>query len=125
MDRQQGCRTLSGWLSVCLMLLGLVAALPVAAAPQKFTLINILLDGSNIWLPSSLMVQQGDEVELTIVNKLNEPHSFEMAALGVEEVIPPQGQRTVTFTAAKMGIYDYSDPLYRPHVGGQLLVIHP
>jgi nitrosocyanin len=105
--------------------LGLTTALPVAAVPQKFTLINILLDGTNIWLPSSLMVEQGDEVELTIINKLNEPHGFEIAALGIEEVIPPQAQRTVTFTAGKTGIYNYRCPLYPPHVGGQLLVIHP
>jgi hypothetical protein len=45
--------------------------------------------------------------------------------LGIAEVIPPQAQRTVTFTAAKTGIYDYRCPLYPPYVGGQLLVIHP
>ncbi len=107
------------------MLLGIAIAPPVAAMPQKFTLMNILLDGTNIWLPASLMVEQGDAVELTIVNKLKEPHGFVIAALGIEEVIPPQAQRTVTFTAAKAGIYDYRCPLYPPHVGGQLLVIHP
>jgi nitrosocyanin len=97
----------------------------VAAVPQKFTLINILLDGTNIWLPSSLMVEQSDEVELTLMNKLDEPHGFAIAALGIEEVMPPHAQKTVTFRAAKPGIYDYRCPLHPPHVSGQLLVIHP
>jgi hypothetical protein len=39
-----------------------------AAEPKKFTLINVDLDGTKIWLPSSIMVHQGDAVELTLIN---------------------------------------------------------
>src|SRR5688572_2354011 len=58
-----------------LLMLGLVGGAE-AQATKKFTLINVLLDGTKIWLPSSLMLQQGDAVELTLVNKLDEPHGF-------------------------------------------------
>ena len=45
-----------GWLMVLLTILLLGAASATAAEPKKFTLINVVLDGTKIWLPSSLMV---------------------------------------------------------------------
>jgi hypothetical protein len=58
------------WLVVLLTVLMLGAGYAAAAEPKKFTLINVVLDGTKIWLPSSVMVQQGDEIELTLINKL-------------------------------------------------------
>jgi plastocyanin len=111
-----------GWLIVLLtvLMLGLGDA---AAEPKKFTLINVVLDGTKIWLPSSLMVQQGDEVELTLINKLEEPHGFKIDALGVEEVVPPKAQMTVQFTASQPGVHSYLCHLHPPHLGGQILVL--
>src|SRR5215471_9831092 len=77
-----------------------------AAEPKKFTLINVLLDGSKIWLPSTLIVQQGDDVELTLINKLDEPHGFKIEDFGIEEkVLQPKEQTTVKFTAAQPGVH--------------------
>jgi nitrosocyanin len=99
-------------------------ARPAAAGEvQKFTLVNVLLDGTKIWLPSSLIVHQGDEVELTLINKLDAPHGFEIEALGVEEVVQPKATTTVRFTASHAGIYPYICQLHPPHIGGQLLVL--
>jgi len=112
-----------GWLMVLLTVLMLGAGDAAAGEPKKFTLINVALDGTKIWLPSSLMVQEGDEVELTLINKLEDPHGFKIADLGIEEVIQPKAQMTVRFTASQPGVHSYLCHLHPPHIGGQILVL--
>ena len=112
-----------GWFVVLLTVLLLGAGSAPAAEPQKFTLINVVLDGTKIWLPSSLMVHQGDEVELTLINKLDDPHGFKIEDFGIEEVVPPKAQMTVQFTASQPGVHRYLCHLHPPHIGGQLLVL--
>jgi nitrosocyanin len=94
-----------------------------AAEPKKFTVINVVLDGTKIWLPSSLMVHQGEDVELTLINKLEDPHGFQIEDVGMEEVVQPKAQMTVTFTASQPGAYSYICHLHPPHLGGQILVL--
>ena len=112
-----------GWFVVLLTVLILGAGSATAAEPKKFTLMNVVLDGTKIWLPSSLMVRQGEEVELTLINKLDEPHGFKIEDLGIEEVVQPKAQMTVTFTAAQPGAYRYICHIHPPHLGGQILVL--
>ena len=90
---------------------------------KKFTLINVILDGSKIWLPSSLIVYEGDTVELTLINKLDEPHGMQIAAFGVEETVPPKAQASVRFTATKTGLHAFVCHIHPPHIGGQILVL--
>jgi nitrosocyanin len=104
-------------------MLGLTGSVE-AQETKKFTLINVLLDGTKIWLPSSLMLQQGDAVELTVVNKLDEPHGFAIKALDIEQVVQPKSEMTVKFTAAKAGAYSYICQMHPPHLGGQILVLN-
>src|SRR4029453_6804959 len=118
-----GWRRHLGWLVVLLTVLMLGAGYPAAAEPKKFTLINVVLDGTKIWLPSSLMVQQGDEVELTLINKLDDPHGFKIEDFGVKEVVQPKAQMTVTFTASRTGAHSYICHLHPPHLGGNILVL--
>ena len=123
MRRTRGCSRHPGWLAGLLVILMLSTGLAAADEPKKFTLINVLLDGTKIWLPSSIMVQQGDEVELTLSNTLDEPHGFELKAFGIEQVVQPKAQMTVKFTAAKAGAYSYICQMHPPHLGGQILVL--
>ena len=111
------------WLVVLLLVLMLGAGDAAAAEPKQFTLITVVLDGTKIWLPSSLMVHQGDDVELTLINKLDEPHGFKIAEVGIEEVVQPKAQTTVKFTASQTGVHSYICHLHPPHVGGQMLVL--
>lgn len=94
-----------------------------AQEARKFTLINVLMDGTKIWLPSSLMVQEGDTVELTLLNKLDEPHGFKVAEFGIEEVVQPKAQTVVRFTATKSGLIPFVCQMHPPHIGGQILVL--
>jgi len=111
------------WLVVLLLVLMLGAGDAAAAERKKFTLMNVVLDGTKIWLPSSLMVHQGDDVELTLINKLDEPHGFKIAEVGIEEVVQPKAQTTVTFTASQPGAHSYICHIHPPHIGGQMLVL--
>jgi plastocyanin len=111
------------WLVVLLLVLMLGAGDAAAGEPKKFTLMNVVLDGTKIWLPSSLMVHQGDEVELTLINKLEDPHGFKIADVGIEEAVQPKAQTTVTFTASQPGAHSYICHIHPPHIGGQILVL--
>jgi nitrosocyanin len=113
-----------GWFGVLLAGLILAGGHAAIAESKKFTLINVLLDGTKIWLPSNLIVQQGDDVELTLINKLDEPHGFQIADFGIEEVVQPKAQTTVKFTATKPGVHSYICQMHPPHVGGQMLILN-
>ena len=101
MHKTHGWSRRLGWFVVLLTVLMLSPGYATAAEPKKFTLINVDLDGTKIWLPSSIMVQQGDDVELTLINKLEDPHGFAIKAFGLEQVVPPKSQLTVKFTASQ------------------------
>ncbi|ETX03936.1 MAG: hypothetical protein ETSY2_31670 [Candidatus Entotheonella gemina] len=94
-----------------------------AAGPKKFTLINVVFDGTKIWLPGSITVQQGDEVELTLINKLEVPHGFKIDVFGIESVIAAQSKSTVKFKAKTAGVHPYICHIHPPHIGGQIHVI--
>jgi nitrosocyanin len=121
--KMRGCSRHLGWLAGLFIILSLGTGLTAADEPKKFTLINVLLDGTKIWLPSSIIVQQGDAVELTLINKLDDPHGFEIKDFGIEQVVQPQAQMTVKFIASKAGVYSYICQLHPPHLGGQILVL--
>jgi nitrosocyanin len=111
---------------VCsLLALGAQAGSLHAQEARKFTLINVIFDGTKVWLPSSLMVHEGETVELTLINKLDEPHGFQLAAVGIEAVVQPKAQSTVRFTAPKAGVYPFVCQIHPPHIGGQMLVLKP
>ena len=114
-----------GWCAIALLLVGCMAYTgPTEAADaKKFTLVNVVFDGTKVWLPSSMMVQAGDEVELTLINKLDDPHGFKIAEFGVEEVVPGKGQSTVKFTATTAGLHPFICHLHPPPLGGQILVL--
>ena len=62
----------------------------------------------------SLIVNEGDTVQITIDNTLNTDHSFVIDALGVNETITAGNRRTFSFTASKPGSYLYYDGLNAP-----------
>ena len=118
------CGVQSGWVGVLLVGLILAGSHIAAAETKKFTVINVLLDGTKIWLPSTLVVPQGDEVEIILINKLDEPHGFKIEDFGMEEVVQPKAQTIVKLTAAKPGAHSYICQMHLPHVGGQILVLN-
>jgi heme/copper-type cytochrome/quinol oxidase subunit 2 len=111
-------------IAVVALLLTLVAHPGSAqAADQKFTLINVIFDDTKIWLPSSLIVHEGDTIELTLINTLDVPHGFRIDTFGIEAIINAKSKSTVQFTAKGVGLHPYVCHLHPPHIGGQILVL--
>lgn len=102
-------------------------ATPLAAqdAVRKFTVVNVLYEGSKMFLPSVLAVSEGDTVSVTVINNIpGDPpnHGFAIPAFDVETVVNHGEQKTVEFTADKAGIFDIRCQLHPAHVHGQLIV---
>jgi len=104
------------------------AAEPSAASSVKtFTLVSVMIDETKLWLPSSIMVEKGDHVKITLKNMVPgaaNQHGFSLPAYGITEVVTSGTPKTVEFTADKTGIFPYTCQLHPGHIGGQLLVIH-
>jgi len=97
------------------------------ATVKSFTLVSVMIDETKIWLPSSIMVEKGDHVKLTLKNMVPgaaNQHGFSLPAYGITEVVASGTPKTVEFTADKAGIFPYTCQLHPGHIGGQLLVIH-
>lgn len=94
-------------------------------AGRKFTVVNVLYEGSKMFLPSVLAVSEGDTVSVTVINNIpGDPpnHGFAIPAFGVETVVNHGEKKTVEFTADKAGIFDIRCQLHPAHVHGQLIV---
>ncbi|RMF88304.1 MAG: hypothetical protein D6736_10850 [Nitrospinota bacterium] len=124
MIRKHGPAIRWSWRIGVLCLCAVFLAPGLTAAGQKaFTLVNVIFDGTKIWLPSTLILHKGDEVVVTLLNKLDAPHGFKIADFGVEAVVPPKGKTTVRFVADKAGVHPFICHLHPPHIGGQILVL--
>ena len=85
----------------------------------------VLYEDIQIWSPTSIFAKKGDTVTLILENRLLEDHGYEIAGLGVKEVIGGHQTKTVTFKATEAGIFPIWCQLHRPklHMTGQLVVL--
>jgi heme/copper-type cytochrome/quinol oxidase subunit 2 len=103
----------------------LLASLWPASAQQvkEFTFLTALVgESANIWLPSTLIVNKGDEVKLKLRNVSDKEHGFSIDALGIKEVIKPGATKEITIKPVSEGVLHYYCHLHPGHVGGQLMV---
>ena len=110
------------------IVLGLVSAaylsLPAYAGEVAQTIVNVETgQGVKIWVPESIFAKRGDTVTLTLINKLDAEHGFEIEAFKVKEVVDAQKTKTVSFKADKAGIFPIKCQLHPPHVAGQFVVL--
>jgi nitrous-oxide reductase len=112
-------------LFVILMLIS-AGARPAHAEDRTFTIVAEQIGKAKFWIPSTLMVNQGDKVKLVLKNEIegaDVTHGFELDGYGVKEVVTRGAPKEVTFTADKPGIFPYFCQLHPAHIGGELLVI--
>ncbi len=94
------------------------------AEKRMITLVNYETDGVKQWLPGTIIVKKGDDVELTLINNVpSGPHGFLIPDFGVEKVVKKGVKEVVTFKADKDGLFHMKCQLHPAHVGGQLLVL--
>ena len=101
------------------------AAQETGAVPKTFTVVNVLFEGSKMFVPSVLAVSKGDRVSVTVINNIpGEPpnHGFAIPAFEVETVVNRGEKKTLEFTADKAGIFDIQCQLHPAHLHGQLIV---
>ena|SRR5690348_658755 len=115
-------RAVGAAIVVGIALAGMGAAGQAAPMPHTFTMVNVLASGAKVWLPSAVVVHPGEQVTLTLQNKLDEAHGFAIDEYGIRAVVPAKGTRQVTFTA-KLGVSRFYCQLHPAHIGGQIIVL--
>ena len=108
------------------------AAAPANPLPEmvngvrKFTEVSVLIGTTKFWLPSTLVANEGDKVEITLKNEVpgaaNNQHGFEIPAYNIEKVVTAGKPEKVEFTADKPGVFIFGCQLHPAHVGGQFIV---
>ena len=104
-----------------IVVLGLTAA---QAGEISLRIVNVVTPQDvKIWEPTSITVKKGDKVLLRLVNKHTDEHGYEIPAFGVKEVVAGDKTASVSFVAAKAGVFPIKCQLHPAHVVGQLVVL--
>jgi nitrosocyanin len=121
------------YLTVSALLLGLIATavflgLPtlLAAETQELTLVNIKYEGSNIWVPTPIVVKKGDTVKIKAINNVKDDpaeHGLAIPAFGIKLVVTRGKPETVEFKADKAGVFKLECHLHPAHVPAQFVVL--
>jgi nitrosocyanin len=92
-----------------------------AFAATKVTFTNKLIDGKKVWVPNTTDIKAGEDLDITLVNPLAEPHGFAMAdIIGADVVVNAGETKTVKGKAPKSGEFKFHCQLHPVHVGGAL-----
>ena len=86
-----------------------------------------LLDGKEVWGFSidHITVYQGDNVAVSILNPGDDPHTFTITELGVNQAIKGNGTAHTSFLAEKVGTFRFfcSIPEHSPYMSGEITVL--
>ena len=94
------------------------------AEKRQITLVNYETDGVKQWLPGTIIVKKGDDVEITLINNVPSGiHGFFIPDFNVRKEVKKGVKEVVTFKADKDGLFNMKCHLHPAHVGGQLLVL--
>jgi nitrosocyanin len=105
-------------------LLIMIGSISAMAAKRSITLVNYETEGVKQWIPGTIIVKKGEEVELTLIN--NAPsgvHGFFIPDFNVRKEILRGKKEVVTFKADKEGLFEMKCHMHPAHVGGQLLIL--
>jgi len=95
------------------------------SSEKSFTLVSVMIDDVKFWLPSTIVVDQGDKVKLTLKNQVpgaENQHGFTITGYNITQIVTRGVPTTVSFVADKAGVFPYSCQLHPAHIGGQLIV---
>lgn len=98
---------------------------PTDAGQVTLHLVDVDVQGVQIWTPTSIFAKKGDTVTLMLNNSLREEHGYEIEAFGVKEVVGANQTKTISFKATKAGIFPIKCQLHKAtlHMAGQLVVL--
>lgn len=96
----------------------------VFAETRAITLVNYETDGVKQWLPGTIIVKKGDDVEITLINNVPSGiHGFFIPDFNVRKEVKKGIKEVVKFKADKDGLFAMKCHMHPAHVGGQLLVL--
>ena len=81
------------------------------------------VQGKNVFIPSTIVVEAGEPQVLSIFNTTDTPHGFSIVAADIHEVLPVRQEHRVELPAMKPGIYAVHCQLHPPHRSARLLVV--
>ncbi len=111
-------------MKICLLLVIMAFSLSAFAAKRSITLVNYETDGVKQWLPGTIIVKKGDDVEITLINNVpSGVHGFFIPEYNVRKDVKKGVKEVVSFKADKDGLFDMKCHLHPAHVGGQILVM--
>ncbi len=96
------------------------------AAERSFTVVNVEYEGSKVFVPATLVVEQGDHVKIKVMNNIkSDPnqHGFAIPDYKIEKVVTRGEPQEVEFDAKQAGIFPIKCQLHPAHVGGELVVL--
>lgn len=102
----------------------LLVSFSALAEKRAITIVNYEVDGVKQWLPGTIIVKKGDDVEITLINNVpSGVHGFFIPDFNVRKDVQKGKKEVVTFKADKDGLFAMKCHLHPAHVGGQLLVL--
>jgi heme/copper-type cytochrome/quinol oxidase subunit 2 len=114
-----------GAMTVAALSIGAQNARAQDGGTKTFTMVAEKIGNTKFWLPSTIIVDQGDKVKLKLVNDIDgEPnqHGFSIPAYNVTELVTRGTPVMVNFTADKPGVFPFICQVHPAHIGGQLVV---
>jgi plastocyanin len=115
-----------GTLAVSLVATAALLVTRAGAAEQSFTVVNIEYEGSKVFVPSTLVVHQGDHVKIKVINNIkSDPnqHGFAIPDYKIEKVVTRGEPQEIELDAKDVGVFPIKCQLHPAHVGGQLVVL--
>ena len=92
-------------------------------APRALEIVSTNVQGKNVFIPSTIVVQAGKPQALSIFNTTDTPHGFSIDAAHIHAVLPVREEYRVELPAMKPGIYEVYCQLHPPHRNARLLVV--
>jgi nitrosocyanin len=89
---------------------------------QSRTISAAMVGGEAGFTPSTITVNKGDRVELTVRNTTDRPHGFSIEGYGIREEVAPGQPLEKRFTAEKSGNYLIRCQLHDTHQTATLVV---
>lgn len=111
-------------MKIIMLLSCLLISFSALAEKRSITLVNYETDGVKQWLPGTIIVKKGDDVEITLINNVpSGVHGFFIPDFNVRKDVKKGVKEVLTFKADKEGLFSMKCHLHPAHVGGQLLVM--
>lgn len=111
-------------MKMILWVICLAFSMSALAEKRSITIVNHENEGIKQWLPGTIIVKKGDDVEITLINNVpSGVHGFYIPDFNIRKDVKKGKKEVVTFKADKDGLFEMKCHLHPAHVGGQILVL--